>query len=109
MHALELIDALGGTYVVAELAGVKPPSVSGWKEAGRIPDAKLIRLAPIAEQRGIATRKGLFPDDWQEIWPELVGPKDHQGATSAEPCASASRSEQHSEVVHLEAGERSHA
>ncbi|MFD2297742.1 hypothetical protein QRO11_15460 [Paracidovorax citrulli] len=72
MDALQLINALGGTYEVAKLTDVKPPSVSGWKEAGRIPDAKLIRLAPVAEARGVATRKELFPDDWHLIWPELA-------------------------------------
>ncbi|RYH35614.1 MAG: hypothetical protein EON54_19655 [Alcaligenaceae bacterium] len=72
MHAVQLIDALGGTYIVAKLVDVKPPSVSGWKESGRIPDAKLIRLAPIAEARGITTRKDLFPEDWHLIWPELA-------------------------------------
>lgn len=72
MDALTLIAALGGTAAVAELAGVKAPSVSGWKESGRIPDDKLIRLAPIAEARGIVTRKKLFPTDWQAIWPELA-------------------------------------
>lgn len=72
MKAIELISALGGTAAVAELSGVKAPSVSGWKEAGRIPDDKLIRLAPIAEARGITTRKQLFPDDFQAIWPELA-------------------------------------
>jgi len=71
MDDLSLIDALGGTFAVATLTGVKPPSVSGWKDAGRIPADKRIRLAPIAEARGIATRKELFPDDWQHIWPEL--------------------------------------
>lgn len=75
MNAIELIEALGGTAAVAELSGVKPPSVSGWKETGRIPDDKLIRIAPIAEARGIASRKELFPTDWQDIWPELAGPK----------------------------------
>lgn len=72
MNAIELISALGGTAAVAELSGVKAPSVSGWKEAGRIPDDKLIRLAPIAEVRGVATRKQLFPNDYQAIWPELA-------------------------------------
>ncbi|MDO9357890.1 MAG: hypothetical protein Q7T70_02715 [Polaromonas sp.] len=72
MDAIKLIAALGGTAAVAELAGVKPPSVSGWKEAGRIPDNQLIRLAPVTEARGIATRKELFPTDWHKIWPELV-------------------------------------
>ncbi len=76
MNAIELIDALGGTGAVAELTGVKPPSVSGWKEYGRIPDDKLIRLAPICEARGIATRVQLFPKDWHLIWPELIGAED---------------------------------
>jgi len=72
MDANALIEALGGTAAVAALVGVKPPSVSGWKESGRIPDDKLIRLAPVAESRGIATRKQLFPKDWGAIWPELA-------------------------------------
>lgn len=72
MEALTLIEKLGGTFAVAVLAKVKPPSVSGWKEANRIPDDKLIRLAPIAEARGIVSRKILFPNDWAEIWPEMA-------------------------------------
>lgn len=72
MDALTLIEKLGGTAAVAELVGVKSPSVSGWKDAQRIPDDKLIRLASIAEKRGIATRKELFPNDYAAIWPELA-------------------------------------
>lgn len=71
MNVSEFIQAFGGTAVVADLCSVKSPSVSGWKESGRIPDDKLIRLAPLAEAKGIATRKQLFPDDWEKIWPEL--------------------------------------
>lgn len=73
MQAIELIEQLGGTSVVANLTNVKPPSVSEWKANNRIPDNKLLRLAPVAEARGIASRKILFPNDWQEIWPELIG------------------------------------
>lgn len=72
MDDLSLIDALGGTHAVASLVGIKAPSVSGWKEVGRIPKDKRIRLAPIAEARGIASRKELFPKDWHLIWPELA-------------------------------------
>ncbi len=72
MNPLELIDALGGTAAAAKLCGIKAPSVSGWKEAGRIPEDKLIRLALVAESRGIATRKQIFPSEWQIIWPELA-------------------------------------
>lgn len=72
MNVIKLIEDLGGTSAVADLCGVRAPSVSGWRAAGRIPDDKLIRLAPIAEARGVSTRKELFPDDWQDIWPELA-------------------------------------
>lgn len=71
MNAIELIEKLGGTSRVAELAGVKPPSVSEWKSGNRIPRESLIFLAPIAEAAGIATRKKLLPNDWERIWPEL--------------------------------------
>lgn len=71
MEANNLIDALGGTHAVASLLGIKPPSVSGWRAAGRIPHDKLVFLAVVAEEREIASRKQLFPLDYLRIWPEL--------------------------------------
>lgn len=73
MDAHTIIERLGGTSAVAALLGVHPPSVSGWKQAGRIPDDKLIRLAPLLHARGYAARWDLRPKDWHLIWPELVG------------------------------------
>lgn len=70
MTPSELIDRLGGTCSVARILGIKPPSVHAWRTS-RIPDDKLIRLAPLAESLGITTRKELFPNDWKQIWPEL--------------------------------------
>jgi hypothetical protein len=72
LDAERFIDQLGGTKAVADLLKIKAPSVSGWKEKGAIPDDKLIRLAPIAEARGVATRKQLFPNDYSAIWPEIA-------------------------------------
>ena len=72
MNPNELIDRLGGTTAVARLVGIKPPCVHMWRTNG-IPSGQLLRLAPIAEQRGIATRRDLRPDDWHLIWPELIG------------------------------------
>lgn len=72
MNAAQFVNALGGTADVALLAKVRPSSVSEWKSRDRIPPDKLIRLAPVAEARGLATRKELFPDDWHLIWPELA-------------------------------------
>lgn len=43
MHPSEIIDALGGTFCVAKLCEVKPPSVSGWRKHG-IPRARLMFL-----------------------------------------------------------------
>jgi len=77
MTATQFVDALGGTGAVATLLGIKSPSVSAWRDGRcvlRIPSDKLIRLAPLAESRGVATRKELRPNDWQEIWPELAEP-----------------------------------
>lgn len=84
------IDDLGGTAEVAALLTIKAPSVSGWKEKGRIPDDKLIRLAPVAEARGIKTRQQLFPTDYGQIWPELLrsglaGLVDRRAADTVHP------------------------
>ena len=76
MTSDEFLDALGGTFSVAKLLGIKPPSVTGWR--GRpvfgIPEDKLIRLAPVAEERGVATRRELLPAICEQIWPELAQP-----------------------------------
>ncbi|RZG64156.1 hypothetical protein EXE25_17640 [Acinetobacter bouvetii] len=64
----QLIDALGGPAAVARMLGITPPSVSGWNQ---IPQDRKIRLAVIAEDRGVATRKELFPETYQDIWIEL--------------------------------------
>lgn len=40
MDANQIIDALGGTFAVAKVCNVKPPSVSEWRRTG-IPEARL--------------------------------------------------------------------
>lgn len=72
--AKELIEILGGAPAVARMLGIKNPSVYEWKERNRIPDDKLIRLAPSIERltNSKITRKDLRPGDWSEIWPELA-------------------------------------
>ncbi|EEY78934.1 hypothetical protein HMPREF0012_01803 [Acinetobacter calcoaceticus RUH2202] len=68
MNDAQLIDVLGGVTAVARLLGIAPSSVSGWKA---IPIDRKIRLAVIAEDLGLVTRKELFPDSYQDIWIEL--------------------------------------
>ena len=43
MNLNEIIDALGGTFRVAELCEVRPPSVSDWRKYG-IPRARMMFL-----------------------------------------------------------------
>lgn len=45
--ASEIIDRLGGTFAVAKLFNLAPPSVSEWKAKEKIPEARMmfIRLA----------------------------------------------------------------
>lgn len=43
MNPSAIIEALGGTFRVAELCEVRPPSVSDWKKNG-IPRARLMFL-----------------------------------------------------------------
>ncbi len=68
MNDAQLIDLLGGVTAVARFLGIAPSSVSGWKA---IPLDRKIRLAVIAEDLGLTTRKELFPDNYQDIWIEL--------------------------------------
>ncbi|MGQ1309082.1 Cro/CI family transcriptional regulator [Acinetobacter baumannii] len=68
MNDAQLIDLLGGVTAVARFLGIAPSSVSGWKA---IPIERKIRLAVIAEDLGLTTRKELFPDSYQDIWIEL--------------------------------------
>lgn len=42
-HATQVVEALGGTAVVARLFGVAMPSVSDWKKDG-IPPARMMYL-----------------------------------------------------------------
>lgn len=42
--AVVVIDLLGGTSAAARFFNVQPPSVSEWKESGKIPPARVMYL-----------------------------------------------------------------
>lgn len=75
--AEEVIKIFGGVSNVARFVGVKSPSVCGWREKNIVPDDKLIIMAPTIEAMTVNTdtpftRKSMFPNNWQIIWPELL-------------------------------------
>lgn len=69
----QLIELLGGTSAVSRICQVSPPAVTQWKVKG-IPQDKLYFLAAELEKQshGLVTRKELFPETWQFVWPELA-------------------------------------
>lgn len=72
----QLIEEFGGTCAVARYVGLSAPTVTEWKSKKSIPAGPLSILAPELEARGIATRKELFPTDYEKRWPDIQQTKD---------------------------------
>ena len=72
MNATAIIRLLGGPTKVSKMLGISVPAVSMWQN-GEIPHDKLVILAATLEKEshGLVSRKSLFPDTYQLIWPEL--------------------------------------
>lgn len=61
----------GLATALAKKINVHAPDVSMWAAGTRPIPYKY--GAPIEKAtKGEVTRKDLFPDDWQDIWPELI-------------------------------------
>jgi DNA-binding transcriptional regulator YdaS (Cro superfamily) len=56
----EVIDAVGGTFDAAKLAGIKPPGVSNWRSRGRIPPDKSMIFAEALRLVGKTARPEVF-------------------------------------------------
>ena len=73
MTDAQLIDLLGRPAKVAKLCGVTVQAVCQWRNNNAIPAAPKMMMAATIEElsHGLISRKDLFPDTWQIIWPEL--------------------------------------
>ena len=69
----QIINLCGGTAKVSRACNVSMAAVSQWKTVG-IPADKMVYLAATIEKEscGLLTRKDLFPNSFQLIWPELA-------------------------------------
>ena len=69
----QIINLCGGTAKVSRACNVSMAAVSQWKTVG-IPADKMVYLAATIEKEscGLITRKDLFPNSFQLIWPELA-------------------------------------
>jgi len=72
MNATAIIRLLGGPTKVSKMLGISVPAVSMWQN-GDIPHDKMVILAATLEKEshGLISRKSLFPDTYELIWPEL--------------------------------------
>lgn len=70
MDTNEIIDLLGGTFAVAKMCQISPPSVSQWRNNG-LPGDKLVLLAAELEKKSNGKWSKKEIPNWQQIWPEL--------------------------------------
>lgn len=72
-HPIEIAAGLVGSYkALADILGVTKGAVHQWMgPTRRVP---IEHCTPIEQAtNGVVTRQMLRPDDWQSIWPELIG------------------------------------
>lgn len=70
---ISFISVYGGTSAVARSLGLAPNVVCNWRTRG-VPIEFAAKVEKLSN--GSVMRWDMFPDTWQEIWPELRKRKD---------------------------------
>lgn len=71
MKLENFLEKRGGVITLARQIGVVPEDVSAWKTGRR--NVPIVHCVAIERAtNGQVTRKDLRPNDWMDIWPELV-------------------------------------
>lgn len=70
-HLVKAIEIVGSATLLASAIGVRQSAISNWRARGTVIDP-LYCVAIERATNGAVTRQDLRPDDWREIWPELV-------------------------------------
>lgn len=65
----EVVDAVGGTFGAAKLAGVSPSGVSNWRARGRIPADKSMIFAEALKPLGKTANPNVFGIELAEVRP----------------------------------------
>lgn len=78
--ARQASDENGGPTAFARKVGRTPSEISQWISGVRpIPMAS----AALVESVSSVTRKKLFPEDWPQIWPELITASESANDTTS--------------------------
>ena len=68
-----VVDLVGSQAALARALQVSAPTVNQWIKRRRpVPKALSPRIEALS--CGVVSRRDLRPNDWQDIWPELVQP-----------------------------------
>lgn len=67
---LRAVEIVGSQKALAEKVGVKHQVVWAWINRNSVPCSYAAAIEDATN--GEVTRKQLFPNDWQTIWPELA-------------------------------------
>lgn len=70
-HILRAAKIMGGQKQLALAIGVKPPMITNMLNGKPVPPKRSTLIEQVT--CGKVTRKQLRPDDWRELWPELIG------------------------------------
>lgn len=70
LHIERAIAVAGSQTALADALGVTQQTVSNWLKGGVIRPEHCSAIERFTA--GAVTRRDLRPDDWQDIWPELV-------------------------------------
>ena len=68
-----LMQERGRQASLARAIGAHAPDISRWADGTR-PIPVVHGAAIEAATNGLVTRREMFPDEWQKIWPELAEP-----------------------------------
>lgn len=80
-HVLQACNSVGGKAKLARHLGVTPGAVQHWCSGVRpVPVRFCKEIASLAG--GEVILQGLRPNDWQDIWPELVQTQTSVAGTS---------------------------
>ena len=68
----QFISRAGSVKNAANLLKITSPTLLEWRDNDnvKIPIKRCVQIEKLTEEA--VTRKSLCPDDWHEIWPELI-------------------------------------
>lgn len=83
-HIKRAVECIGSQSALAEVVGVKQPTISEWVRGDRpVPIERCVDIERATKRK--VMRWDLRPDDWHRIWPELIGAEGAPAVPTPDP------------------------